>query len=358
MNALQKMRKPQIILRLLAVFLIIGLLSGVVFPVRAATAPSIDSTTATVSPRLIVVSVKAGYNVTLLAQNMPANSAVTIRMSKFGSKATGGAIAGHAVTWANGTYQGTFTIPGSLRAQPKIAVRMEVTARPKVFAYTWFSNVIARPNPTIPPGTISAGNLTITNVEEDDRVSYKLTGAPYGATLAVWIDWKLPSGVMQGRQVDTLYVKTSGTITDSADIPLAARDRGALRLRLQSATYVAYRWFLNVDSGSGAGSGAPATYPNGLPFLRILNVVEDKSVTLKAFNLPIGEYTVRMDEEGTSGRKGIIIKTVRIKTDKPYTDTFTIPADLEGEAKIVVRFQNNDDSRYYTYTTFKNEDSE
>lgn len=344
----------------LAFTLIISLLGTVVQPAFAASKTG----------RLEVLSVVSGESVTIRVSGMAANTPVTVRMGTAFSKGRAGEIVGTAVTSGEGSWRATYAIPAALKAQKKLAVRVEATADISQFAYQAFANVSkgkttavsggsSSSGSSIPSGSsLSAGNITITDVVEDKSVTIKVTGAPANGRLAVWIDWNNRNGVMQGRQAGTVKVASNGSLSATIKLPSAAVDRGTLRVRLQGldgSTYLAYRWFINAKSDSGTGSGAPATSTGGIPYVVVISVEENDSVKIKAFNFPKGEYVILMDEVGSGAKNGIEVDTVTIKAGRTFTGTFDIPSELEGEDEIAIRVENVDESAYYAFTRFDNE---
>ena len=309
---------------------------------------------------------------TIRVSGMAANTPVTVRIGNPGNKGRAGEIVTTAVTSGEGGLRATYAIPVALKTLKKLAVRVEATADTSQFAYGSFVNVSkgkattvsggsssSSGSTSIPTGsTLNAGNISVTDVVEDKSVTIKVTGAPAGARLAVWIDWNNRSGVLQGRQAGTVKAGSDGTINATIKFPSAAADRGTLRVRLQGldgATYQAYRWFINSEADSDSGSGAPSTSTGGIPYVVVISVEEDDSVKIKAFNFPKGDYVILMDEVGSGAKNGIKVDTVTIKTGRTFTGTFDIPDDLEGEDEIAIRVQNADESSYFAYTWFDNE---
>lgn len=344
----------------LAVTMIVSMLVAVVQPAFAASKTG----------RLEVLSVVSGESVSIRVSGMAANTPVTVRMGTAVSKGRAGEIIGTAVTSGEGSWRATYAIPASLKTQKKLAIRVEVTAEINQFAYQSFVNVSKGKATTVSGGSSSSGsgiptgsslnlgNITITDVVEDKSVTIKVTGAPAGGRLAVWIDWNNRNGVMQGRQAGTVKAGSDGSLNVTIKLPSAAVDRGTLRVRLQGldgSTYLAYRWFINAKSDSGSGSGAPATSTGGIPYVVVISVEEDDSVKIKAFNFPKGDYVIFMDEVGSGAKNGIKVDTVTIKAGRTFTGTFDIPEDLEGEDEIAIRVENVDESAYYAFTWFDNE---
>lgn len=349
----------------LAFTMIMSMFAAAVQPALAA------DTAASKSGRLEVLSIVSGESVTIRVSGMAANTPVTVRMGAAVNKGRAGEIVGTAVTSGEGGWRATYAIPATLKTQKKLAVRVEVTADISQFAYRSFVNVSKGKASTVSGGgsssagsiiptgsSLNAGNITITDVVEDKSVTIKVTGAPAGARLAVWLDWNNRNGVMQGRQAGTVKAGSDGAINATVRFPSAAVDRGTLRVRVQGldgSTYLAYRWFINSDDDSSSGSGAPSSSTGGIPYVVVLSVDIDDSVTIKAFNFPKGEYAILMDEVGSGAKNGIEVDTVTIKSGRTFTGTFDIPSSLEGEDEIAIRVENVDESAYFAFTWFDND---
>jgi hypothetical protein len=173
----------------------------------------------------------------------------------------------------------------------------------------------------------------------------------------VWIDWRNYAGVYKGKQAGTVKVTASGTYEGTVRLPSAATDRGALRIRLQglnNVNFLAYKWFINAENYTNSGSSVPPNSTNGLPYILVLEVDKNDSVTIKIFNFPKGEYLILMDELGTRAKDGYEVDEVKI-TKNAFTLTVDIPDELEGEDEIAIRVEDLYNSSYYAYTWFENE---
>ena len=335
--------------------LLIGMLGTNIQPAAAATLGAKTGT-------LKIVSVEAGQSVTIKATGMPASTPVTVRMGRYGTKGANGTIVGNVVTSSQGSYNGKFAIPESLANEKKIAVRVEVTADLTKFVHNWFANKTnAKTSVTssVPSGTMTTGNIKVVDVVEDKSVTIKVSNAPAGARLAIWFDWKnANTGAMRGQQAGTLKVGSNGTVTQTIQMPAAVADRVSLRIRLQginTVNFQAYEWFINGDDDSYSGSSAPSGSTSGLPYLLVTAVDPGKTVTVKAANLPAGEYKVMMDVRSSNGaKKGIKVDTVTVQKDKAYKGTFEIPDELVSTPEIAIRFQNIDEANAYAFTWFTN----
>jgi hypothetical protein len=343
--------------RILLAAILLSLFAGLFGFAQPAEAAGLAAKTGT----LKIVSVEAGQSVTIRVQGMAKDAPVTVRMGRYGTKGANGTIVGNTVTSSQGSFTSKFAIPASLANEKKIAVRVEVTADPKQYVHNWFKNETnAKTSVTtsVPGGTMSTGSLKVTDVVEDKSVSIKLTNAPANARLAIWFDWKnANTGAMRGQQAGTLKVGSDGTVAKTIKMPAAVADRVSLRIRLQGidSNFQAYQWFINGDDDSYSGSNAPSDSTSGLPYLLVTAVDPGKTVSVKAANLPAGEYKVLMDERSSNGaKKGIKVDTVTVVKNKAYTGSFEIPDELVNVKEISIRFQHIDDANAYAFTWFTN----
>lgn len=352
-----KTRKPSMLTHVSLAALLLSLLAGLFGFAQPASAAALPAKAGT----LKIVSVEAGQSVTIRVQGMAKDAPVTVRMGRYGTKGANGTVVGSTVTSSQGSLTSKFAIPESLANEKKIAVRVEVTADPKQYVHNWFKNVTnAKTSVTssVPGGPMSTGSVKVTDVVEDKSVSIKLTNAPASARLAIWFDWKnANTGIMRGQQAGTLKVGSDGTVAKVIKMPAAVADRVSLRIRLQGidTNFQAYQWFINGDDDSYSGSNAPSDSTSGLPYLLVTAVDPGKTVSVKAANLPPGEYKVLMDERSSNGaKKGIKVDTVTVVKNKAYTGSFEIPDELVNVKEISIRFQHIDDTNAYAFTWFTN----
>ncbi|MGD9092866.1 MAG: hypothetical protein PVF74_08450 [Anaerolineales bacterium] len=103
-----------------------------------------------------------------------------------------------------------------------------------------------------------------------------------------------------------------------------------------------------------AVTAAEPTY-SGYPTFSILEVVRDKNVTIKTYNLPANDhFRVRMGYMGTRGVNGIIVTSFGSGSGGSKEYTFDIPSKLEGLYKISIRIESKTGSGYYAYNWFYN----
>jgi hypothetical protein len=95
----------------------------------------------------------------------------------------------------------------------------------------------------------------------------------------------------------------------------------------------------------------------GIPTFSIVSVVEDKSVTVKTYNLPPNDkFNVTMGPMGTKGIGGTKVASVESGSGGSKHFTFDIPSSLAGSYQIAIRMQSPT-SNYYAYNWFYNNTS-
>ncbi len=92
----------------------------------------------------------------------------------------------------------------------------------------------------------------------------------------------------------------------------------------------------------------------GYPYIEILEVVQDETVKIKGENFPAQDkFNVVMNYSGTNGENGIIVESILTGDGGEFTDTFLIPASLQGQSLIAIRLESPY-SGYYAYNWFSN----
>lgn len=105
------------------------------------------------------------------------------------------------------------------------------------------------------------------------------------------------------------------------------------------------------DSSSGDSDSGEYT---GFPYIEILKVTQDQTVTIKGMNFPTrDQFNVALNYYGTQGVNGIYVDSVLTGGGKDFTDTFQIPAALQGQTTLAIRLESPH-SGYYAYNWFNN----
>jgi len=92
----------------------------------------------------------------------------------------------------------------------------------------------------------------------------------------------------------------------------------------------------------------------GYPIIEIVDVDEDETVTIMGANFPPNDtFIVLLNQNGTLGIEGTLVATTTTGADGEFTDTYSIPASLQGENVIAIHLESPT-SGYYAYSWFAN----
>lgn len=316
-------------------------------------------------PTTSIVSVVKGEDVTIKVYNLPVNIDFKVLIGKYGTLGVGGTQVGTFDSLAGGTQTFTFDIPDALKAEAKLAIRLEATEGVKYYAYDWFVNntdaVVVTPTPA-PSGYTGYPTSAIVGAVKAEDVSIKFINLPKDTDFKVLIGKYGTLGV-GGTQVGTFDSAGGGTQTFTFDIPDALKDEARLAIRLEStegAKLVAFDWWWNnsdpSDDAASEGtiiSPAPSGY-TGYPYFFITAVVKDEDVTIKAYNLPKNtDFKVLMGKYGTAAVGGTLVTTTASGDGGTQTFTYDIPAGLKGLDRIAIRMESTS-SPYFAYNWFWN----
>ncbi|MGB9669186.1 MAG: hypothetical protein ACPL3P_00535 [Anaerolineales bacterium] len=199
--------------------------------------------------------------------------------------------------------------------------------------------------------------FSIVSVVTDKSVTIKTYNFPANDTFKVLMNYMGTRGV-NGIVVDTIDTGAGGSFKVTFPIPKALKGQYQIAIRLQSPSsgYYAYNWFYNNTKYTGTG-GAYNYYSGyyGYPYITVLSVAKNKSVTLKITNLPASDkYKVLLGKIGTLGVNGVNMGTFTTGSGGTKTIKVKIPSSLQGKSQIAVRIQSIGGSGYYAYNWFYN----
>ena len=200
------------------------------------------------------------------------------------------------------------------------------------------------------PPVQSGFYFDVISVVGDKNVTIRIYNAPADTQFDVLMDKRGTTGI-DGYVVERINSGRGGTLTDSFDIPTALRDEGRIVIRVEGVTtgHFYYNTFINTTSETD--DRPPAQ--NGFYF-DILQVVKNKSVTIKVYNAPANtRFDVLMDVRGTTGVDGYQVERINTGKGGTFTDSYDIPTALRGEGRIVIRLEGVTSGRYF-YDTFVN----
>jgi hypothetical protein len=315
-----------------------------------------------VIPTTSIVSVVEDSQVTIQTYNFPAGLTFDVRMGYFGTAGVNGILVTSTYSGSGGSFTATYNIPGALKGQYKIAIRLENLAT-GYYAYDWFYN-----NPsgssggttvTPVPGYTGVPTFSITGVVTDSQVTIQTSNFPANLLFDVRMGYFGNAGI-NGTLVTTTNSGAGGAFAATYDIPASMKGQYKIAIRLENPAtgYYAYNWFYNNTSGSTGGTGGPYVTPatgyTGYPSFSIISVIKDSQVTIQAYNFPANtSFNVRMGDMGSAGIGGVLVTTINSGIGGTFTATYDIPASLQGQSQIAIRLENTS-AGYYAYNWFYN----
>ncbi len=308
-------------------------------------------------PTFSIVSVVTDSSVTVRTYNFPANTTFTVRMGNYGTAALGGKVVGSTDSGSGGSFTAKYDIPGSLKGQYRIAIRMDATSG-GWFAFNWFFNKTSTGGPTSTPGATSTVNPTfsIQSVIVDSSVTIKTHNFPANKTFTVRMG-NYGTAAIGGIVVGSTDSGSGGSFTAKYDIPgsLKGLSRIAIRMDATSGGWFAYNWFYNNTTGGPTPMPGPTSVPifTGIPTFSIQSMVRNNTVTIRTNNFPAGKtFTVRMGVFGTRAIGGTVVGTTDSGSGGSFTKTYDIPSGLQGLSRIAIRMDLPDG--FFAYNWFWN----
>lgn len=206
-----------------------------------------------------------------------------------------------------------------------------------------------QPAMAAPSTALTIPTFSIVSVVADTSVTIKTYNFPADQTFTVKMGAYGTLGI-GGIEVAKTDSGTGGTFVATYNIPAALKGSAKIAIRLDSTSsgYYSYNWFQNIAATT------PPTGYTGYPYFFIESVVQDKSVTIKAYNFPADEsFTVKMGLYGTRGIGGTKVVEIDSGEGGSFTATYTIPDGLKGLYQIAIRLESTT-SLYYAYNWFYN----
>jgi hypothetical protein len=310
-------------------------------------------------PIVSILSINPGVSVTIGGSNFPAGQNFTVTMGTYGSYGVGGTIVGTYASGSGAYFTSTYAIPSGLAGLDKIAIRFDNGTG--FFSYNWFYNNGSLPTPGGPtpvPGYGGYPTFDIASVAVGSSVTILTHNMPAGQAFTVRMGYYGTLGA--GGQVVGTTTDAGGSYSATFTIPswLASQSMIAIRMDGPDGYYYAYNWFYNNTAPvPGPTPYPPAPTPGyyGTPTISIQSVVRDSTVTIYAWNFPVGQtFNVRMGPYGTLGVGGTYVTSVDTNsTGSSFSATYNIPPSLAGSSQIAIRLETAD-GYFYGYNWFYN----
>lgn len=208
------------------------------------------------------------------------------------------------------------------------------------------------------PVSAASPSISVFAVRADETVTLHTQNFPTNVNFTVRMD------VAGNQAIDGIVVgQTNSGIGGSFEvtyrIPAELRGVATIAIRMESYEgYNAFTWFVNRTTGSTV-QPAPIPVTGGTtsekPFLRILGVKSNETVTAEAYNLPANTYfTVRVGPYYTFFQDYVITPSVKSDAYGYVKWTITLPDVVKGVSMATIRI---DGSGRYAFNAFKNVDS-
>ncbi len=97
---------------------------------------------------------------------------------------------------------------------------------------------------------------------------------------------------------------------------------------------------------------------SGHPYIEIVAVDKNDTVTIRAYNLPHNDtFAVLQNYMGTRGKNGVEVGTLKSGTKNEVTQTYPIADAFKGQKQIAIRIQSTTGSGWFAYNWFYHKNS-
>jgi hypothetical protein len=372
------------------------------------------------APMFWIVEVVQNESVTIETANMPSNQNFTVRMGEMGTLGIGGAEVATTHSGDGGVFRETFSIPEHLHTNERISIRLDGHLGAFAFNWfynrdwregdptgigavqpgtTEVQQVVIEPAEADPAAVGVAPEdaerartvprFWIVEVVQNESVTIETANMPANQNFTVRMG---PMGTLAigGTEVGVTHSGDGGVFRETYSIPEHLHTSERISIRLDSAPGAfAFNWFYNRDwsEGDPVGIGAvpPRTFvsddlvldvtdpvavgpapapaeeeeaadPGVVPSIRIVEVVQNESVTIETANFPPNQqFTVRMGEMGTEGIGGTVVDTTDSGDGGVFQATYEIPEEFHTQDQIAIRLESPEG--FFAFGWFFNRDS-
>jgi hypothetical protein len=205
------------------------------------------------------------------------------------------------------------------------------------------------------PVSAAYPSFSIYAVKADETVTLHTLNFPANINFTVRMD-KAGNQAIDGIVVGQTNSGIGGAFEVTYRIPAELRGAATIAIRLESDEgYYAYNWFVNRTTES---TGDPAPIPvtgSTKPYLHILGVKSNESVTAEAYNLPASTtFTLRVGPYYTFFRDYVIMPSVKSDANGYAKFTVTLPDVVKDVSMVTVRL---DGGGRHAFNAFTNVDS-
>lgn len=197
--------------------------------------------------------------------------------------------------------------------------------------------------------------IEIIAVKADESVTIRGHNFPVDVNFTVRMD-VAGNMAVDGIVVTEMNSGKGGSFEATYRIPAELRGKKTIAIRLESTRgYYAYDWFNNQTKGSTSGGSTsnPVPATGGKPYLNVVGVKQNESVTVEAFNLPAyTDFRVRVGPFYTFSKDYVQVTTVRSgAAGSSLKFTVNLPDVVKDVDLVTIRM---DGSGRYAYNAFHN----
>jgi hypothetical protein len=364
-------------------------------------------------PMFWIVEVVQNESVTIETANFPANQNFTVRMGPMGTLGIDGAEVATTHSGDGGVFRQTYSIPEHLHTSERISIRLQ---GPQAFAFNWFYNRNWTEGDPVGIGAVQPGTIVvqqevidpvavgpapeeraeaatiprfwIVEVVQNESVTIETANIPANRNFTVRMG-PMATLAIGGAEVATTHSGDGGVFRETYSIPENLHTSERISIRMDGPQGVfAFNWFYNRDwsEGDPVGVGAvpPRTVvsddlvldvtdpvavgpaptpteeevavdPGVVPSIRIVEVVQNESVTIETGNFPPNQqFTVRMGQMGTEGIGGMVVDTTDSGDGGVFRATYEIPEEFHTNSQIAIRLESP--QGFFAFSWFLNED--
>jgi hypothetical protein len=206
---------------------------------------------------------------------------------------------------------------------------------------------VSLPHPTM---AAAVPTITILSVKAGESVTIKATNLPsnreFTARMDVMGDYALGGTVVGANN------SGSGSFTATYTIPSDLKDETRLAIRIDTPSgWFSYNWFDNQTTGV-TPTPTPST-GGGKPFLTILGVEKDESVTVQASRFPANQtFTIRVGPFYSFFKNYVVVGSIKSSSSGSFTFSVALPENVKGVELVTIRLDSG--SGAYAFNAFTN----
>lgn len=198
--------------------------------------------------------------------------------------------------------------------------------------------------------------FTFKAVKAGETVTVTGANFPKNVDFIVRMD-KFGNLAVNGTEVGRIN-SGSGSFEATFNIPVALKNETTLAMRFDgTGGWYSYNWFTNKTSGSTSsptatpapGSGSTSTKP----YIDVIGVVKNKSVTLQAGRFPANQtFSIRVGPFKDFFKKYVSAGTINSGSGGSFQFTVNLPESVKDVEMITIRLDGG--SGVYAFNAFKN----